>query len=163
VHLFVLFIVTQSWHTELFSIQREINVQAWVKGKLLLCTAFSICYNVWLSASWKEIIALIFPYSERNVQSCLQNSEYITFVCPSTGYSDQSSVQLPATLKRDHDPYYGFSSYDRHVSLSEVSGTTHSLTCFGSLRRAFGWRLGILILYSTITVVLWLPGNVQTS
>jgi len=51
---------------------------------------------------------------------------------PGTDYSDVNTVQLPALLKRDHDPYYGFSFYDRLVNMSEVSGIPNSLTCFVS-------------------------------
>ena len=55
---------------------------------------------------------------------------------PSTDYSDVSTVRLSALLMRDHDPYYGFSFYDRLVSMSEVSGIPNSVTCFVSFKKS---------------------------
>ena len=54
---------------------------------------------------------------------------------PSTGCTEQSTVQLPAMLKRDNDPYYGFSFYDRPINVSEVSGIPNSVTCFVSFKK----------------------------
>ena len=55
---------------------------------------------------------------------------------PSADYLDVSTAQLPALLKRDQDPYSGFSFYDRFVNMSEVSGILNSLTCFVSFKKS---------------------------
>jgi hypothetical protein len=51
-------------------------------------------------------------------------------------YSDISTVQLLALLKRDHDPYCGSFFCDRLINVSEVTGIPNSLTCFVSFKKS---------------------------